>query len=120
MSATSTAALGSLTFTVDQGQHTERYQGVVPLEGATLGQFAFDDEAEGRLLYVMRPLWDDLVEAREVARRRLHDPLQEVAHLDRDVADLGLELVLQPEQFVDDADLGDEPAVEAIVQRLVR
>ena len=27
---------GRLAFTVDQGQHTERYQGVVPLEGATL------------------------------------------------------------------------------------
>ena len=25
---------GRLTFTVDQGQHTQRYQGVVPLEGA--------------------------------------------------------------------------------------
>ncbi|MFI5002137.1 MAG: Hsp33 family molecular chaperone HslO [Reyranellales bacterium] len=31
---------GRLTFTVDQGQHTERYQGVVPLEGATLGDCA--------------------------------------------------------------------------------
>ena len=27
---------GRLSFTVDQGQHTQRYQGVVPLEGATL------------------------------------------------------------------------------------
>ena len=27
---------GRLAFTVDQGRHTERYQGVVPLEGATL------------------------------------------------------------------------------------
>jgi molecular chaperone Hsp33 len=27
---------GRLAFTVDQGQHTQRYQGVVPLEGATL------------------------------------------------------------------------------------
>ncbi|HYC63919.1 MAG TPA: Hsp33 family molecular chaperone HslO [Reyranellaceae bacterium] len=27
---------GRLAFTVDQGQHTERYQGVVPLEGGTL------------------------------------------------------------------------------------
>jgi molecular chaperone Hsp33 len=31
---------GRLTFTVDQGQHTERYQGVVPLEGATLADCA--------------------------------------------------------------------------------
>ena len=29
---------GRLTFTVDQGQHTERYQGVVPLEGADPGR----------------------------------------------------------------------------------
>src|SRR5260370_17060499 len=27
---------GRLAFTVDQGQHTQRYQGVVPLEGGTL------------------------------------------------------------------------------------
>lgn len=27
---------GYLAFTVDQGEHTERYQGIVPLEGATL------------------------------------------------------------------------------------
>jgi len=31
---------GRLTFTVDQGQHTERYQGIVPLEGATLADCA--------------------------------------------------------------------------------
>jgi molecular chaperone Hsp33 len=31
---------GRLAFTVDQGQHTQRYQGVVPLEGATLGDCA--------------------------------------------------------------------------------
>ncbi len=31
---------GRLAFTVDQGRHTERYQGVVPLEGATLGDCA--------------------------------------------------------------------------------
>jgi molecular chaperone Hsp33 len=31
---------GRLSFTVDQGQHTERYQGVVPLEGATLADCA--------------------------------------------------------------------------------
>ena len=31
---------GRLTFTVDQGQHTQRYQGVVPLEGATLADCA--------------------------------------------------------------------------------
>ena len=31
---------GRLAFTVDQGQHTERYQGVVPLEGATLADCA--------------------------------------------------------------------------------
>jgi redox-regulated HSP33 family molecular chaperone len=31
---------GRLTFTVDQGQYTERYQGVVPLEGATLADCA--------------------------------------------------------------------------------
>jgi molecular chaperone Hsp33 len=31
---------GRLTFTVDQGQHTERYQGVVPLEGPTLADCA--------------------------------------------------------------------------------
>jgi molecular chaperone Hsp33 len=31
---------GRLTFTVDQGRHTERYQGVVPLEGATLADCA--------------------------------------------------------------------------------
>jgi len=31
---------GRLAFTVDQGQHTERYQGVVPLEGATLSDCA--------------------------------------------------------------------------------
>lgn len=31
---------GRLTFTVDQGQHTERYQGVVPLEGGTLADCA--------------------------------------------------------------------------------
>src|SRR6185312_14850802 len=29
-----------LAFTVDQGQHTERYQGVVPLEGPTLADCA--------------------------------------------------------------------------------
>ena len=29
---------GRLTFTVDQGQHTQRYQGVVPLEGADPGR----------------------------------------------------------------------------------
>jgi len=31
---------GRLTFTVDQGQHTQRYQGVVPLEGASLADCA--------------------------------------------------------------------------------
>src|SRR5436190_10317852 len=31
---------GRLSFTVDQGQHTQRYQGVVPLEGATLADCA--------------------------------------------------------------------------------
>jgi molecular chaperone Hsp33 len=31
---------GRLSFTVDQGQHTARYQGVVPLEGATLADCA--------------------------------------------------------------------------------
>jgi molecular chaperone Hsp33 len=31
---------GTLTFTVDQGQHTQRYQGVVPLEGASLADCA--------------------------------------------------------------------------------
>src|SRR5438445_4629867 len=31
---------GRLSFTVDQGQHTERYQGVVPLEGSTLADCA--------------------------------------------------------------------------------
>jgi molecular chaperone Hsp33 len=31
---------GRLSFTVDQGQHTERYPGVVPLEGATLADCA--------------------------------------------------------------------------------
>ena len=31
---------GRLAFTVDQGQHTERYQGVVPLEGPTLADCA--------------------------------------------------------------------------------
>jgi molecular chaperone Hsp33 len=31
---------GRLSFTVDQGQHTERYQGVVPLEGASLADCA--------------------------------------------------------------------------------
>ncbi|MDI1283254.1 MAG: Hsp33 family molecular chaperone HslO [Reyranella sp.] len=31
---------GRLAFTVDQGQHSERYQGVVPLEGATLADCA--------------------------------------------------------------------------------
>jgi molecular chaperone Hsp33 len=31
---------GRLTFTVDQGQHTQRYQGIVPLEGATLADCA--------------------------------------------------------------------------------
>jgi molecular chaperone Hsp33 len=31
---------GRLAFTVDQGQHTERYQGVVPLEGTTLADCA--------------------------------------------------------------------------------
>ncbi len=31
---------GRLAFTVDQGPHTERYQGVVPLEGATLADCA--------------------------------------------------------------------------------
>jgi molecular chaperone Hsp33 len=31
---------GRLSFTVDQGQHTERYQGVVPLEGPTLADCA--------------------------------------------------------------------------------
>jgi molecular chaperone Hsp33 len=31
---------GRLAFTVDQGQHTQRYQGVVPLEGATLADCA--------------------------------------------------------------------------------
>jgi molecular chaperone Hsp33 len=31
---------GRLSFTVDQGRHTERYQGVVPLEGATLADCA--------------------------------------------------------------------------------
>jgi molecular chaperone Hsp33 len=31
---------GTLTFTVDQGQHTQRYQGVVPLEGADLADCA--------------------------------------------------------------------------------
>jgi molecular chaperone Hsp33 len=31
---------GRLAFTVDQGQHTQRYQGVVPLEGATLSDCA--------------------------------------------------------------------------------
>jgi molecular chaperone Hsp33 len=31
---------GRLSFTVDQGPHTERYQGVVPLEGATLADCA--------------------------------------------------------------------------------
>jgi molecular chaperone Hsp33 len=31
---------GRLAFTVDQGRHTERYQGVVPLEGATLADCA--------------------------------------------------------------------------------
>ena len=31
---------GRLAFTVDQGQHTERYQGVVPLEGGTLADCA--------------------------------------------------------------------------------
>ena len=31
---------GRLAFTVDQGSHTERYQGVVPLEGATLADCA--------------------------------------------------------------------------------
>lgn len=31
---------GRLTFTVDQGQYTERYQGVVPLEGPTLADCA--------------------------------------------------------------------------------
>ncbi len=31
---------GRLTFTVDQGRHTERYQGVVPLEGPTLADCA--------------------------------------------------------------------------------
>jgi molecular chaperone Hsp33 len=31
---------GRLAFTVDQGQFTERYQGVVPLEGATLADCA--------------------------------------------------------------------------------
>jgi molecular chaperone Hsp33 len=31
---------GRLAFTVDQGRHTERYQGIVPLEGATLADCA--------------------------------------------------------------------------------
>jgi molecular chaperone Hsp33 len=31
---------GRLTFTVDQGSHTERYQGIVPLEGPTLADCA--------------------------------------------------------------------------------
>ncbi len=31
---------GRLAFTVDQGRHTQRYQGVVPLEGATLADCA--------------------------------------------------------------------------------
>jgi molecular chaperone Hsp33 len=31
---------GRLSFTVDQGQHTERYQGIVPLEGSTLADCA--------------------------------------------------------------------------------
>jgi molecular chaperone Hsp33 len=31
---------GYLAFTVDQGDDTERYQGIVPLEGATLGECA--------------------------------------------------------------------------------
>ncbi|MFO1159867.1 MAG: Hsp33 family molecular chaperone HslO [Reyranellaceae bacterium] len=31
---------GRLAFTVDQGQHTERYQGIVPLEGPTLADCA--------------------------------------------------------------------------------
>jgi molecular chaperone Hsp33 len=31
---------GRLSFTVDQGQHTERYQGIVPLEGGTLADCA--------------------------------------------------------------------------------
>jgi molecular chaperone Hsp33 len=31
---------GYLAFTVDQGEDTERYQGIVPLEGATLGECA--------------------------------------------------------------------------------
>ena len=31
---------GRLSFTVDQGQHTQRYQGVVPLEGPTLADCA--------------------------------------------------------------------------------
>lgn len=31
---------GRLAFTVDQGRHTERYQGVVPLEGATVADCA--------------------------------------------------------------------------------
>jgi molecular chaperone Hsp33 len=31
---------GRLSFTVDQGRHTERYQGVVPLEGPTLADCA--------------------------------------------------------------------------------
>ncbi len=31
---------GRLAFTVDQGQHTQRYQGIVPLEGATLADCA--------------------------------------------------------------------------------
>ena len=34
------SASGRLAFTVDQGQHTQRYQGVVPLEGATLADCA--------------------------------------------------------------------------------
>ena len=31
---------GRLAFTVDQGRHTERYQGIVPLEGPTLADCA--------------------------------------------------------------------------------
>jgi len=51
---------GYLAFTVDQGQHTERYQGIVELEGATLAEcihayFRQSEQLEAAILIATRP-----------------------------------------------------------------
>lgn len=64
---------GNLAFTVDMGAHMNRYQGIVPLEGATLSEcihryFRQSEQLETAIRVASHPVKDDGAEGREVWR----------------------------------------------------